>query len=278
VEPLLSHIRRISQDLYIPSLNVSIDEMMVGFSGRSAHTFRIKNKPTPEGYKIFALCDQGYTYTFLPVSRIQDNKEVKKVAGINSTGSTVLHLAHQLPYRRKTFNIFMDNYFSSIPLFSYLRGKNIGACGTVRANSKKFPKELKIPKTAKMEWNFRSAVEIDKVLAILWIDNGPVTLLSTIHGLKEASWYVEKNRRRPRKSSLNAEKVRQIFGNNARKKLKIPRVINDYNHHMGGVDIADQLRSYNSTQLTTNRNWMPLFFWILDIVLVNSYKLAVLQG
>lgn len=103
-------------------------------------------------------------------------------------------------------------------------------------------------------------------------------MLSTIHGLKEASWQVEKNRRRPRKSSLNADKVREVFGNNSRKKLKIPRVINDYNHHMGGVDIADQLRSYNSTQLTTNRNWMPLFFWILDITLVNSYKLAGLNG
>src|SRR5690349_5886489 len=252
--------------------------MMVGFSGRSAHTFRIENKPTPEGYKIFALCDNGYTYTFLPVSRIQDNEEVKKIAGITSTGCVVLHLAHQLPYRRKTFNIFMDNYFSSIPLFSYLREKNIGACGTVRANSRKFPKKLKIPKKTKMEWNFRSAVEVDKVLAILWIDNGPVTMLSTIHGLKESSWHVEKNRRRPRKSSLNADKVREIFGNNSRMKLKIPRVINDYNHHMGGVDIADQLRSYNSTQLTSNRNWMPLFFWILDIALVNSYKLAGLNG
>ena len=172
----------------------------------------------------------------------------------------------------------MDNYFSSIPLFSYLRKKNIGACGTVRANSRKFPKKLKIPKRTQMEWNSRSAVVVDKVLAILWIDNGPVTMLSTIHGLKEASWQVEKNRRRPRKSSLNANKVREMFGNNSRKNLKIPRVINDYNHYMGGVDIADQLRSYNSTQLTSNRNWMPLFFWILDIVLVNSYKLAGLNG
>ena len=172
----------------------------------------------------------------------------------------------------------MDNYFSSIPLFSYLRKKNIGACGTVRTNSRKFPKELKIPKKTKMEWNFKSAVEVDKVLAILWIDNGPVTMLSTIHGLKEPSWQVEKNRKRPRKSSLNAEKVRKIFGNKSRQNLMIPRVIDSYNLHMGGVDIADQLMSYNSVQLTTRRTWMPLFFWILDIALVNSYKLAGLNG
>ena len=55
-------------------------------------------------------------------------------------------------------------------------------------------------------------------------------------------------------------------------------MVNDYNHHMGGVDTADQLRSYNSTQLRARRNWMPLFFWLLDIVLVNCFILAKLMN
>jgi hypothetical protein len=118
VEPLLSHICDTSKKLYIPSSNVSVDEMMVRFSGCSNHTIRIRGKPTPEGYKIFALCDHGYTYTFLPSSRVHKNEEVSIVDGITYTGSVVLHLALQLPYKRKPFNIFMDNYFSSIPLFA----------------------------------------------------------------------------------------------------------------------------------------------------------------
>jgi hypothetical protein len=36
--------------------------MIARFSGRSVYTVRIKNKPTPEGYKILSLCDAGYTY------------------------------------------------------------------------------------------------------------------------------------------------------------------------------------------------------------------------
>ena len=47
---------------------------------------------------------------------------------------------------------------------------------------------------------------------------------------------------------------------NVRKELPIPLFINDYNHFIGGVDIADQLRSYYSTQRTSFRNWYPLFF------------------
>jgi hypothetical protein len=214
----------------------------------------------------------------LPTSRVHQNEEVQKVNGITYTGSVVLHLALQLPYWKKTFNIFMDNFFSSIPLFSYLRAKNIGACGTVRSNSRKFPKELKVSKTAKIDWDTRSGVIVDDVLAVGWIDNGPVTMLTTIHGLKGDAWSVEKIRRKPRTTSLNAAKVREVFGNNSRKLLKIPCVVNDYNLHMGGVDIADQLRGYHSTQLTSRRNWMPLFFWLLDIVLVNSFQLAKLKG
>ena len=48
---------------------MSINEMMVQFSG-SVHTVKKPNKPI-EGYKIFALCDHGYTYSFEFYSRVQ---------------------------------------------------------------------------------------------------------------------------------------------------------------------------------------------------------------
>ena len=119
---------------------------------------------------------------------------------------------------------------------------------------------------------------VDGVLAILWIDNGPVTMLTTIHGLEGDDWKVEKLCRKPCTTSLNAAKVREVFGDNSQQLLKIPCVVDDYNLYMGGVDIADQLRGYYTTQLTSRRNWMPLFFWLLNISLVNSFKLAQLLG
>jgi len=63
--------------------------------------------------------------------------------------------------------------------------------------------------------------------------------------------------------------VHQVFGNAPRKELAIPKVIDDYNHYMGGIDIADQLRGYYNCQLTVHRTWFPLLFWLLDTVLVN---------
>jgi hypothetical protein len=277
LEPLLSHVRDVSKRIYTPSSNVSVDEMIIWFSGRSVHTVRMKNKPTPEGFKIMSLCESGYTYTFLPTSRIAPNL-VTKVDGLSQIGCLVHHLVEQLPYHRFSYNIYMDNYFSSIPLFQHFRKIGIGACGTVRKTSSRFPRELKIDKNVKLNWDVRSGVEVDGVLTIFWQDNGPVTMLTTIHSLVGGQWEVERERRRPRETSTNAAKVREVFGSDSKKMLKIPKVIDDYNNNMNGVDVADQLRSYYNTQQTVRRNWMPLFFWLLDTAIVNAYRISRTLG
>ena len=40
---------------------------------------------------------------------------------------------------------------------------------------------------------------------------------------------------------------------------------------MGGVDIADQLRSYYNIQLISERVWWPMVFFVLDTMITNSY-------
>ena len=190
VEPLATHIRTVSQSICIPSSNVSIDEMIARFSGRSAYTVRIKNKPIPEGYKILFLCDSGYTYTFIFTSRIQNQPEVQQIPNLGKIGSEVYHLVSKLP-KNKSFNIYMDNYFTSIKLFKYLCEKKFGACGTVRKNSANFPQILKVDR--KLDWDTLSDVIVNNVLAILWMDNGPVTILSTIHQIDGNENQIERN-------------------------------------------------------------------------------------
>ncbi|RCH81677.1 hypothetical protein CU098_006190, partial [Rhizopus stolonifer] len=47
------------------------------FKGHSVHTYKIKNKPAPFGCEILGLCDVGYTFSFLPKSRIEKSKELE---------------------------------------------------------------------------------------------------------------------------------------------------------------------------------------------------------
>ena len=46
-----------------------------------------------------------------------------------------------------------------------------------------------------------------------------------------------------------------LFGEEPVREQEIPRIINDYNHCMNGVDIADQLRSNYSTEVTHRCCW-----------------------
>ncbi|CAG8801397.1 9797_t:CDS:2, partial [Cetraspora pellucida] len=116
-----------------------------------------------------------------------------------------------------------------------------------------FPKALKVDKGVKLNWNVHFGVVMDSALAVFWQDNGPVTMLSIIYELVCEEWKVEREKQRPKETNANTAKVHVVFGSESRKKLKISKIIDDYNNNMNGVDIANQLQSYYSgAQLRSN--------------------------
>jgi len=309
LEPLASTLRQRFRDFYFPSTNFSYDEMIVSFEGGSIHIQKQPNKPIDHGYKICALCDYGYTWTFLFYSGAVGNEispmilETKRFADItpemaavifrpskkaawqknptqpnemqfSPTSHAVCTLVFQLPFKHYHFNIFFDNLFTTIPLLRYLCFHGIGVAGTTRPERQEFSEELEVVKgLAKtvLEWNHLSAVVVDDVCAALWQDNSTMLLLTTIHDLRSM---VLSKRRKPATTSTNAKAARRPFGEKEhRKLLPIPELIMDYNHNMGGVDITDQLRAGYSTHRKCWRNWLSLWFWLLDVTLVNSYLL-----
>jgi len=222
--------------------------MVVRFCGRSRHTLKIRNKPIKEGYKIFALCDHGYTYGFLWYSSTEGIAELTSTAShISSTSKGVLQLAQLLPSHYR-WNLLLDNYFTNIPLFDKLLELGIGAAGTTRVSSAGFPISLKIEKEeAKkvLPWGHVRGEVVGNVCCPVWQDNSSVPFMTSYHDISKTG---EPLRRRPKKTSTNGAVVGSIFKHEARKVLPIPQFIDDYNYHMGSVDIADQLRSYYSTQ------------------------------
>ena len=52
-----------------------------------------------------------------------------------------------------------------------------------------------------------------------------------------------------------------------------PVVVDSYNHHMNGVDIADQYAVYYSFARKTVKWWRKVAFWLLETAMVNSYVL-----
>ena len=281
-QPLSSTLARRFQYFLLPASKVAVDEMMIRFTGRSAHTIQIRGKPIPKGYKVLALCDHGYTYSFLFTSNTESFAELNSdlytgPLRLSPTSKAIYQLASCLPSDHFSFTIYMDNYFTNIPLLTALREKKIGACGTARSTSAEYPAAFKFRKNQKPTFplNTISGLVCREVLVCIWQDNNLVQFMSTVHQItNEPSNYPMKVRRRPRVTNANRANVTAFFGDRALVSMPTPKLAIDYNNKMNSVDIADQFRSYYSTQLRVSRVWMPVFFWLLDTTVINAWTLA----
>jgi len=154
LEQLSSALQERFQKYCIPATEVSIDEMMIYFIGRSVHTVRLPNKPIPEGYKVFALCEHGYTFSFMNTSRVEQfwGQDLDLpylgpgILPLSPTSRAVVKLAAALPSQQYQFTLYCDNYFRNVPLFKALSYLQIAASGTARPNSAEYSRVLKIKK------------------------------------------------------------------------------------------------------------------------------------
>lgn len=77
--------------------------------------------------------------------------------------------------------LFMDNFFTSVPLFWGLLENHIYACGTLRSDRKHLPPDMKpyskkgLP--ARGDFAFR---QDNSLVMTVWQDTRPVTMLSTL--------------------------------------------------------------------------------------------------
>ena len=143
--------------------------------------------------------------------------------------------------------------------------------GTTRKNVKGIPKQLLKLKdhNRALVWNSCIGIIVNYVLCFLWQDNNAVLGITTAYSLHVL---IERLRTRPSTTSTNAHIVLPVFGDLKKKKLKIPYAIDEYNHHMNGVDRNNQLRKGMSViRPFQERNWRPAWQWMLDVVLVNCY-------
>lgn len=124
-----------------------------------------------------------------------------------------------------------------------------------------------------LPWGHLVAILVDGVLCLGWIDNNVVLAFTTIHIVNSSTDSVERLRRRPAGKASHILAVRKAFGNKSQAEMNIPRMINDYNYNMNGINIADQQRSNYMTQ----RKALPFFYWILDHACINVFTVGCLM-
>jgi hypothetical protein len=104
-----------------------------------------------------------------------------------------------------------------------------------------------------------------------WKDNALVLFLSTT--TSDPNIMVIQNRERPSLTSSSTKTARKPFGSEPRKDLPIPKFVNDYNHLMNQVDIADQLRSSNAGNRRIRRGgWHALWNFLFYVTIVETLQ------
>ena len=158
------------------------------------------NKLIKQGYKIFVFVENGYVWHFQMFLRKHKIRELQKVDEFTLTRSIILQIARLLfKFSDSLYVIYLDNYFTSIPLFLILRKENIGATGTIRSLGIDFPALLIVLRKnwlTKLDWGITIAEIIDNVFCIGWQDNNFILKLSIVYTIYEALSWVELERNR----------------------------------------------------------------------------------
>lgn len=238
IDQVLDHLLKNIKYMYAPSENLSLDEALLLWRGRLSFRQYIPNKAAKYGIKFYELCTPD---GFVLNTMIYCGKgTVDNLVGhANAVVSKLME-----DYLGKGHTLFVDNFYTSIPLCSYLLDRKTHLVGTLRANRKKLP--TKVIKTKLQRggyiWQRRG-----NILVLKWKDKRDVLAISTKH-------------------KANIKKITNKRGVEKEK----PELIHDYNQNMSGIDRTDQMVSYYVTARKSIRWYMKVFFHLLDVSIWNS--------
>ena len=123
VNDLLLNMREKSKEMFNLNENLSIDEAMIKFHGKHSGVVGAPNKPAKRGYKIYTLADghTGYVWDFEVYLRTSKREE-------GLTKRVVETLCKDVT--GKNHIVYVDKFYTSIPLALSLLKKKIYLCGS----------------------------------------------------------------------------------------------------------------------------------------------------
>lgn len=238
--------------------HLSIDEMIVPFTGQCGIKQYVPGKPNPTGLKAFVLANPDGMVCNLDIYQGQTTYPEYDNTNFGLGMKAVLNLTEDLVPGHK---LYFDRYFTTISLAKELLLRNLLCAGTIMKNRIPTVASNKLKQDREMKNEGRGTTQVlanrgGDLTLTKWYDNKGVTLLSTIHAKEPMDLC-----RRWRKAE--------------RSYLQVPRpmVVKAYNENMGGVDLADRLLSVCPNRYRTQKWTQRVFSHMVDLALSNSWLL-----
>jgi len=207
-------------------------------------------KPTERGFKVWVRADAitGYFCDF----DIYVGKSDGDLPEVGLGERVVLQLCR--PLQGGNYQIFCDNFFSTVSLFEELLQQKIYACGTTRMDRRGFPETLK--SVVMEERGQRELCQRGNLTATVWRDKKVVKMLSTMS------------------NPLTTQSVERKQKDGSKVMVPCPDAVVVYNKFMGGVDKGDQLRHYYHIRTKCVKNYKYIFWFLLDMVITNAHIIS----
>ena len=237
---------------YTPDENVTVDESMIKFKGRLRFRQYLPSKPIKWGIKAWALCESstGYLWNF-QIYTGRAERQQQHEHGLSYR--VVMDLSTDL--HGSYMRVYTDNFYSSVELFQAMRARGLLACGTVRANRRGLPVNL-LPRNVRLQRGEFRVAQKNELMCAVWMDTKAVMVLSNWH------------------DPSTHGSVKRRGGGVERVPVEVPMALEDYQDHMGGVDLCDQMVGYYLLKHRSNKWWRRLYFHLQMVAVHNAYVVA----
>jgi len=228
---------------YEPGYNVTIDELLLNFTGRYTDNLRISSKYSKRGLKIVTMCDSE---TFYMINAIPDISNVE-TEPLESFPSYYVRKVSE-PIHNTCRNITCGTWFTSVPLVDTMREKfSLTMVGSLRRDE--IPEVPSSFKKAFVKGRYQVAYHDNKTLV---------------------SYKTEKNKMILLLSSLHANGDIKIENK--------PEIVLYYNKTKEASNIFEQLCHEYTVSRKTHRWPIRIFYGMMDQAAVNSFVLYTLNA
>ncbi len=179
IKPVLDILGNTFFSSYSPGQEMCVDEAMIKYKGRvKKGKVKMPRKPIKDGFKVWCCCCSccGYLSTFqVYEGRPVNPRTGKKVSERGLTKRVVLDLLN--PFEGLNHVVYLDNFFSSVPLVDALAELDIFTAGTIKQRASGFPEVLKGLQPSVGEY---ASVTVDGTVYSTFHDRKVVSFVSNV--------------------------------------------------------------------------------------------------
>uniref|UniRef100_A0A1A8CZE0 PiggyBac transposable element derived 4 n=1 Tax=Nothobranchius kadleci TaxID=1051664 RepID=A0A1A8CZE0_NOTKA len=263
IRPLLDVVENTMWDAYAPNRCLTIDKCSVVSNRRFSPTQYMSSKPLGKGLTVWMLCDSrsGYCHrTKIYVGKPSEDGAASSL-GYRVVTSLVRGLEGQYHH------IFVDSFFTSVPLLQRLLRDGVYACGPTQPSRKGYPEVLRPCNVGKLCQGEFYQCQRGNLVATVTRDAKMVSCLSTncapgIVGISPGRQQYDTNGE-GESDSLDSSGL--SFG------VPRPLPLLLYQENMRGVDLCDQLRECYQVGRPCKKWWRYFLWFYVNLCIVNAY-------